>query len=76
MSTLQIRNVPDELSRELKARAAREGRSLSDYLLSELERVAARPSRAELYERIQGRSPNGELPPASEVLERERARRP
>ena len=76
MPTVQIRNVPDGLSRELKARAAREGRSLSDYLLRELERVASRPSRAELYERILGRDPGSELPPASEVLERERMRLP
>ncbi len=33
--TFQIRNVPDELHRELKARAAREGTTLWDYVLSE-----------------------------------------
>ena len=40
---IQIRNVPDELHRELKSRAALMGLSLSDYLLRELERIGNRP---------------------------------
>jgi antitoxin FitA len=32
MKTIQVRNVPDELHRALKARAAMEGRALSDYI--------------------------------------------
>lgn len=55
MTTIQVRNVSDETSRALKAKAALEGRSLSDYLLRELERIAAHPSRAELLERIANR---------------------
>ena len=41
---IQIRNVPDELHRSLKARAAREGRTLSDLILSDLPRLADKPS--------------------------------
>jgi antitoxin FitA len=37
---IQIRNVPDELHRMLKAWAAGANMSLSDYLLSEIERIA------------------------------------
>jgi len=37
---IQIRNVPDELHRKLKARAALAGQSLSDYLLAEIRRSA------------------------------------
>jgi hypothetical protein len=37
---IQIRNVPDSLHRELKARAAMHGMSLSDYLLFEIRRSA------------------------------------
>ena len=37
---IQIRNVPDDLHRTLKARAAKAGMSLSDYLLDEVRRVA------------------------------------
>lgn len=36
---IQIRNVPDALHRKLKARAALEGMSLSDYLLAEVQAV-------------------------------------
>ncbi len=50
--TIQIRNVPDELHRKLKARAAREGTTLSDYLLSEIEQVAEKPTLRELMERL------------------------
>ena len=49
---IQIRNVPDEIHGELKARAALEGRSLSDYLLREVQRLTERPSPTELRERL------------------------
>lgn len=49
---IQIRNVPDDLHRTLKERAAREGMTLSDYLLSEIEQVAEKPSLRELMERL------------------------
>ena len=40
MKTIQIRNVPEDTHRTLRARAAASGVSLSDYALAELERVA------------------------------------
>ena len=49
---IQIRNVPDELHREAKVRAARAGMTLSGYLLRELERTLAEPTMEELLERI------------------------
>lgn len=49
---LQVRNVPDSLHRKLKARAALEGVSLSDYVLRELERVASYPTRDEMKARL------------------------
>jgi plasmid stability protein len=49
---VQIRNVPDPIHRQLKARAALSGLSLSDYLLAELKRSLERPTRQELLERI------------------------
>jgi plasmid stability protein len=52
---IQLRNVPDGLHRTLKARAAMAGMSLSDYLISEIRQVAARPTLAELRERVQRR---------------------
>jgi plasmid stability protein len=46
-SMIQIRNVPDELHRDLKVRAARTGMTLSDYLLAELRALAVRPTMRE-----------------------------
>ena len=54
---LQLRHVPDELHRKLKARAALEGLSLSDYLLREVKRSAERPTLAELRQRLAQRTP-------------------
>jgi hypothetical protein len=47
--------VPEPLHRKLKVRAADSGQTLSDYLLAELERLAARPTRDEMLARIHGR---------------------
>ncbi len=55
MKMLQIRNVPDDVHRHLKARAAMEGRSLSEFALRELERALEHPTRRELIERVQAR---------------------
>lgn len=52
---VQIRNVPDGLHRKLKVRAANAGQTLSDYLLHELERLAARPAREEMLTRLHSR---------------------
>lgn len=56
MKMIQIRNVPDPLHRELKARAARAGMSLSDYLLDVVRRAAERPEPDELRRRVRERS--------------------
>lgn len=71
---IQLRNVPDELHRALKARAALEGMSLSDYLIAEVRRVAERPTVRELRERLAKRVPvEPRVPPARAVrAERER----
>jgi plasmid stability protein len=49
---IQLRNVPDGLHRELKARAALEGMSLSDFLIREAKRIAALPSNEEMRRRL------------------------
>jgi antitoxin FitA len=54
---IQIRNVPDEIHRVLKSRAAKQGRSLSDYLLAELRQIAELPTLEEMRERLRSRSP-------------------
>lgn len=56
MGTLvQIRDVPEDVHRRLKARAAASGTSLSEYLRGLLSRAAARPTPEELAERIRAR---------------------
>ncbi len=59
MSTvmIQIRHVPRDVHRRLKARAALQGLSLSDYLLREATRLAEQPTMEEMMERIARRTP-------------------
>ncbi|WOQ18803.1 FitA-like ribbon-helix-helix domain-containing protein [Raineyella sp. W15-4] len=57
MSMIQIRNVPEDLHRRLKARAALEGLSLSDLALAELRRSLDRPTRRELLALVASREP-------------------
>jgi antitoxin FitA len=74
-SMIQIRNVPSTLHRRLKARAALEGMSLSDYLLREVRLAAERPTIEEMKERLATRSPvQPRLSPAAAVRA-ERGRR-
>jgi plasmid stability protein len=49
---IQIRNVPPELHRTLKARAAMAGMSLSEYLLREVRAISERPTAEEMRERL------------------------
>ena len=69
---VQIRNVPDALHRKLKARALDSGQTLSDYLLTELERLAARPTREEMLVRPHGRKRVTLKTPAAEIIRHER----
>jgi plasmid stability protein len=54
---IQIRNVPDDVHRTLKVRAAEAGMSLSDYLREELIRRASIPTAQELARRVRAREP-------------------
>jgi hypothetical protein len=65
VKTIQIRNVPDEVHQTLRARAAASGMSLSDYALSQLERVAAWPPIAEVLLRAR---PDEDGPDTEEIV--------
>ncbi|HEY6768810.1 MAG TPA: hypothetical protein VI386_28980 [Candidatus Sulfotelmatobacter sp.] len=52
---IQLRTVPDALHCSLKARATLAGMSLSDYLLTKIEKIAERPTLAELRVRLRTR---------------------
>jgi antitoxin FitA len=56
VKTIQVRNVPDDVHRALRARAAATGVSLSDFARGELERVAQHPPVADLLQRARARA--------------------
>ncbi len=72
MPMVQVRNVPEELHRELKARAALAGMSVSDYLLQELRRSLERPTRQELLRRLARRTPVRPRPAPAQAVRAER----
>lgn len=72
---IQIRNVPDELHRQVKSRAALAGMSMSEFIMRELRKSLERPTRAEILERLRN-LPEIELSPsAAEMVREERDRR-
>jgi antitoxin FitA len=52
---ITIRNVPLEVRDELAARAARDRKSMQEYLREELERLAARPTLHAWLEKVRER---------------------
>lgn len=75
-SMIQIRNVPEQLHRDLKARAARAGMTLSDYLLDELRALAVRPTMREWLDQSAAWEPVevSEAPAQALAAERDRDR--
>jgi len=71
---IQLRHVPDDLHRVLKARAALHGLPLSEYLIREARRLAERPTLDELRVRLaERRAVKSRVSPAQAVrAERER----
>jgi len=72
---VQIRNVPSELHRRLKARAAIEGMSMSDYVLRELRKALERPTRQEILERLRAQPVRRFTRSAAEVIREDRESR-
>ena len=52
MVAITIRNVPPEVRNELASRAARSGQSLQEYLRTELQKMADKPSIEEWMRRV------------------------
>lgn len=65
---VQIRDVPDEVHRTLKARAAMSGVSLSEYVRTLLARTASRPTPAELSTRIATRGAPALTEPSEKIV--------
>jgi hypothetical protein len=74
MPLVQVRDVPEETLNALKKRAAERGLTLSGYLRSELDRLAARPTNAEIVERLARRNRRGGPSVADTVAEIRRTR--
>lgn len=72
---IQIRNVPDEVHREAKVRAARAGMTLSAYLLREIERSLETPDIEELMARIRSRERIHPSESPAEIIRAEREAR-
>lgn len=69
---LQIRDVPDDVHRTLKVRAAQAGTSLSEYVRAELGLIASRPTPKELRARLETRTCVDASGPAAEMIRRQR----
>ena len=73
-SLLQIRDVPEETRRALKARAAACGKSLNAYLLELINREVARPTVGEVLERAARRAERADVS-ALDIVAASRAER-
>ncbi len=71
---IQIRHVPDALHRALRARAARAGMSLSDFVRGELELAVERLPLDELRYRLSQLEPVAVKEPPVKAVRRERDR--
>ena len=69
---VQIRNVPIELHRKLKARAAIEGLSMSDFVLRELRKALERPTRQEILDRLRAQPVRRLRRRAADIIRAER----
>jgi hypothetical protein len=72
MKMIQIRNVPDDLHRALKARAALEGTTMSDLIMRDLPRIAHEPSLAQMLARIKSHDPVTGLQTTADMIREER----
>lgn len=69
---IQIRNVPTKLHRALKARAAMDGKSMSELLLEQIQALLALPSEQELRTRLRNAEPFGMEESSAELIRKER----
>ena len=74
---ITIRNIPQEVRDTLAVRAAQQRQSMQGFLLSELERIASRPSVSEVLRDIRERKAarSGSVPSSSILEARDADRR-
>ena len=71
VANVQVRDVPEDVHRRLKARAAMAGQSLNEFLVDRMSDIARTPSVAELAERIRRRGPYSG-PSCAELIRQDR----
>src|ERR671925_346715 len=71
MPHVQIRNMPSDMRRTFKARAAAEGMSLSDYLLKELRPIAELPTLREWVAEVRSRPLYDFKKPTADIIREE-----
>jgi hypothetical protein len=74
MTLIQVRDVPELTVTALKGLAAEQGLTLSAFLRAELERLARRPTNAEIARRMANRDRSGGPSAADTVREIRRLR--
>jgi plasmid stability protein len=73
---ITIRDVPESVRDEIAARAARQGKSMQEYLRSELERLASRPTLDAWLARVRKRKRTFKTQvPAAQILKQRDADR-
>ena len=65
---IQIRDVPERVHNVLKARAAREGMSLSDFIKRELELAVERPTMQEWLDQTRNLKPIASKRSAAQII--------
>lgn len=69
---IQIRNVPPAVHRKIKARAALEGLSMSDFILREIVRIIERPTLSEVLDRLEAQPRRHLDPSPTEIVRADR----
>jgi antitoxin FitA len=72
---IPVRNVPENLHRELVQRARRRGLTLTDFIQQILEREVARPLLEDVMARLESRDPVEVDVPIAELIRTERESR-
>jgi antitoxin FitA len=70
--SILLHHIPEALHRELEARAALAGLSLSDFLVRELRKTAEQPTPEEMRQRLSRLEPYTAKLSPTEVLRKER----
>lgn len=75
MANVQIRDVPEDVHRQLKSQAALAGQSLNEFLLARVTELARLPTVPELLDRIHERGEPYEGPSSAELIRADRDQR-